>query len=52
MARLRLALDRLQIAGPPTTRPLLRRLLDEPELVDNTVTTRWLENELAWKTKQ
>lgn len=52
MARLRLALDRLQIAGPPTTRTLLRRLLDEPELVDNTVTTRWLENELAWKTKQ
>ena len=45
--RLRLALQRLEIEGPVTNVPLLQRLLEAPEVVDNSVTTRWLEVALA-----
>jgi len=47
MARLRIALERLEVAGPATTQHLLRRLLDAPALVGNTVTTRWLEDQIG-----
>lgn len=45
--RLRLTLQRLEIEGPVTNVPLLQRLLEAPEVVNNSVTTRWLEVALA-----
>lgn len=41
------AIDRLEIEGPVTNRSLLARLLAHPDLVANTITTRWLEEEFA-----
>jgi len=43
LQRLRMTLQRLEIEGPVTNVSLLQRLLDAPDLVGNTVTTRWLE---------
>jgi acetyl-CoA carboxylase biotin carboxylase subunit len=52
IARLRIALDRLEVEGPMTTRLLLRRLLDLPALVENSVTTRWLEDQFNGRALQ
>jgi acetyl-CoA carboxylase biotin carboxylase subunit len=46
LQRLRSALAGLQVEGPSTNLPLLRTLLDQPAIVENTVTTRWLEEHL------
>lgn len=43
LQRLRMTLQRLEIEGPVTNVSLLQRLLDAPDVVSNTVTTRWLE---------
>jgi acetyl-CoA carboxylase biotin carboxylase subunit len=45
--RLSLSLQRLEIEGPVTNVPLLQRLLKAPDVVNNSVTTRWLEVALA-----
>jgi acetyl-CoA carboxylase biotin carboxylase subunit len=45
--RLSLTLQRLEIEGPVTNVPLLQRLLKAPDVVNNSVTTRWLEVALA-----
>lgn len=45
--RLRMTLQRLEIEGPVTNAELLQRLLDAPEVVSNSVTTRWLEIALS-----
>ncbi len=47
LERLRLTLQRVDIEGPVTNVPLLQRLLEAPDVVDNSVTTRWLEVALA-----
>lgn len=47
LARLRRALAATDVVGHPTTLPMLRRLLDAPAIVDNTVTTHWLDDHLA-----
>jgi acetyl-CoA carboxylase, biotin carboxylase subunit len=47
LSRLRSALARLEVEGPVTNLPLLRRLLDHPDVIANRVTTRWLEQHLA-----
>lgn len=47
LSRLRTALAALELDGPPTTLPLLRRLLETPEVVNGAVTTHWLEDRLA-----
>lgn len=41
------AIDRLEVEGPITNRSLLSRLLTHPDVVSNTITTRWLEEEFA-----
>jgi len=41
------AVDRLEVEGPITNRGLLSRLLAHPDVVANTITTRWLEEEFA-----
>lgn len=46
LERLRLALARLQVEGPGTNLTLLQRLLAAPAVIDDTVTTRWLEEAL------
>lgn len=46
LARLRKALARLDLQGPTTNLPLLRALLNAPEVVHNTASTRWLEDAL------
>lgn len=43
IARLRRAIDEYEIAGVPTTLPLLRALCDRPEVVDDTYGTASLE---------
>lgn len=47
LQRLRVALTGLEVEGPMTTRSLLLELLDTPQIVDDTVTTRWLEDRFA-----
>ena len=47
LSHLRAALAGLEVAGPTTSLPLLRRLLDAPAIVGNTVTTHWLDDTLA-----
>jgi len=47
LSRLRSALARLEVEGPVTNLPLLRRLLDHPDVISNRVTTRWLEQRLG-----
>jgi acetyl-CoA carboxylase biotin carboxylase subunit len=47
LARLRSALAGLDVEGPVTNLPLLRRLLDHPDVIANRVTTRWLEQRLG-----
>ena len=47
LSRLRAALAGLEVAGPNTTLDLMRRLLDTPELIADSVTTRWLEDRIA-----
>jgi acetyl-CoA carboxylase, biotin carboxylase subunit len=47
LSRLRAALARLEVEGPVTNLPLLRRLVDHPDLIANRVTTRWLEERLG-----
>ena len=44
-ARLGRALDELDIAGVPTTAPLLRRVLDSPDFAAGRVHTRWLHTQ-------
>ncbi|WJJ95115.1 hypothetical protein [Neopusillimonas aromaticivorans] len=46
LQRLTLALNRLDIEGPRTNLPLLQRLVTAPDVIDNRVTTRWLEDAL------
>ena len=46
LQRLTLALNRLDIEGPCTNLPLLQRLVTAPDVIDNRVTTRWLEDAL------
>jgi len=46
LARLRRTLQQLELDGPVTNVPLLKALLDAPEVTDNRVTTRWLEDAL------
>lgn len=41
------SIDRLQVEGPITNRALLARLLSHPDVIANTITTRWLEEEFA-----
>lgn len=41
------AIDRLEVEGPTTNRALLARLLTHPDVVANTITTRWLEDEFS-----
>ncbi|MCW5721084.1 MAG: ATP-grasp domain-containing protein [Devosia sp.] len=41
------AIDRLEVEGLITNRTLLARLLAHPDVVANTITTRWLEEEFA-----
>lgn len=43
--RAREAVRRLQVSGPVTTVALLTRLLDDPAIDGNRVTTRWLEEQ-------
>ena len=45
IARLRRALDEVDIAGVPTTAPLLRRVLQTPEFVAGLVHTQWLDTQ-------
>lgn len=47
LARARLAISRLQIKGCTTNQTLLQELLDTPEIIHDTVTTRWLEDRFA-----
>ncbi len=47
LRRLGRALDELEIKGIPTTAPLFRRLLAEPDVLAHRVHTRWLEDWLA-----
>jgi len=47
LSRLRSALARLEVQGPVTNLPLLRQLLDHPDVIANHVTTRWLEQRLG-----
>lgn len=46
LRRLRQALEGLDVEGPRTNLPLLKQLVQAPEVVRNTVTTRWLEQAL------
>jgi acetyl-CoA carboxylase biotin carboxylase subunit len=46
LERLRAALAGLEAEGPATNRALLCKLTDAPAVVDNSVTTRWLEQAL------
>ncbi|MEW9586158.1 acetyl/propionyl/methylcrotonyl-CoA carboxylase subunit alpha [Paraburkholderia sp. DGU8] len=46
LERLRRTLERLEVEGPITNVPLLKALLSAPEVVNNRVTTRWLEDAL------
>ncbi|WP_397475899.1 acetyl/propionyl/methylcrotonyl-CoA carboxylase subunit alpha [Pusillimonas sp.] len=46
LRRLRQALEGLDLEGPPTNLPLLKQLVHAPEVIGNTVTTRWLEQAL------
>lgn len=41
------AIDRLEVEGPITNRSLLASLLAHPDVVANTITTRWLEEQFA-----
>jgi len=41
------AIKRLKVAGPVTNRILLERLLDHSAVTENTMTTRWLEEQFA-----
>jgi len=52
LSRLRSALGATVVEGHPNTLPLLRRLLDAPAMVHNTVTTHWLDDHLASETLQ
>lgn len=39
------AISRLEVEGPVTNRALLGKLLTLPDVVENTITTRWLEDQ-------
>ena len=47
LARARAALAGLDVRGLTTIQPLLRELHDTPEIIDDSVTTRWLEDRFA-----
>ncbi len=49
IARLRRAIDEYEIAGVPTTLPLLRALCDRPEVIEDTYGTATLETFAASK---
>lgn len=52
LSRLRTALAALEVTGPATSLPMLRRLLDAPEVVNNIVTTHWFDSVLAAEARQ
>ena len=43
IARMRRALDTLVIEGIKTTSPLHRRIMDQPDFIAGTFSTKWLE---------
>lgn len=51
LARARAAISGLQVRGCTTNQTLLQALLDTPEIIHGTVTTRWLEDRFAKETQ-
>lgn len=47
VTQLRVALHELEVAGIPTTVPLLRRIVDHPDFIEGSVTTTWLTERLT-----
>lgn len=47
LARARVAIAGLEVRGCTTNQALLQELLDTPEIIHDTVTTRWLEDRFA-----
>ncbi|TQL68639.1 biotin carboxylase [Nocardioides albertanoniae] len=43
LARLRRALDEIELSGPATTLPFFGRLLDQSDVLDNHLHTTWIE---------
>ena len=52
VARMRDALDRLQVSGVPTTAPFHQQVLDHPDFANGAVTTRWVEETFMPATQQ
>ena len=49
LARASAAIERLEVEGPVTNASLLRKLLTSPAIIENSVTTTWLEEQFAQK---